>query len=50
MPADQLEGRLKSFKDYVPTALYSMWRAFLFDEPELDQYLALGKQHGYLTV
>ncbi len=37
-PAD-LPNRVANCLVSVPTALYSMWRAFLFDEPELDEYL-----------
>jgi hypothetical protein len=29
----------------VPTALYAMWRAYLFDEPELEQLLEAGRAH-----
>lgn len=37
--ADVAAARLNTCTTSVPTALYSMWRAFLFDEPTLDDYL-----------
>lgn len=38
-------ARLVVARDKVPTALYSMWRAFFFDEPELEQWLEVGRTH-----
>ncbi len=37
--AEIVEARLAACASHVPTALYAMWRAYLFDEPELDDYL-----------
>ena len=39
-------GRLKAMKTRVSTALYTMWRAYLFDEPELEDYLVAGRRHA----
>lgn len=45
VPQDQLSARYEACEKLIPTALYSMWRAFLFDEPELGSYLELGYRH-----
>lgn len=46
IPPEQLPRRLETAARRVPTALYAMWRAYLFDEPELEQYLAIGRAHA----
>jgi hypothetical protein len=43
--AEQLARRLETATRRVATALYTMWRAYLFDEPELEQVLAIGRGH-----
>ncbi|MDB4958399.1 MAG: hypothetical protein JWO36_5968 [Myxococcales bacterium] len=45
LPSEQVEARLEMCGKYIPTALYSMWRAYLFDEPELPQYLEIARRH-----
>lgn len=45
LPPEQLPGRLEIASRSVPTALYSTWRAYLFDEPELSQYLEVCRAH-----
>ena len=45
VPADQLAARYDTCEKFIPTALYSMWRAYLFDEPELARYLEIGRRH-----
>jgi len=45
VPQDQLPARFEACEKFIPTALYSMWRAFLFDEPELARYLDIGRRH-----
>jgi tetratricopeptide (TPR) repeat protein len=45
VPADQLRARLAACERYVPTALYSLWRAFWFEEPELARYLEVARAH-----
>jgi photosystem II stability/assembly factor-like uncharacterized protein len=45
VPAEQLPARFEACERIIPTALYSMWRAYLFDEPELGRYLELGRRH-----
>jgi hypothetical protein len=45
VPADQLRARLAACERYVPTALYSLWRAFWFEEPELARYLEIARAH-----
>ncbi len=35
------EQRLANCRAAVPTALYAMWRAYIFDEPELDDILTV---------
>lgn len=45
VPEEQLPARLEACEKFIPTALYSMWRAFLFDEPELARYLEIGRRH-----
>ncbi|HWU90385.1 MAG TPA: suppressor of fused domain protein [Kofleriaceae bacterium] len=47
---EQLPARLEACEKYIPTALYAMWRAYFFDEPELEQYLAIGRDHGARLV
>lgn len=44
-PHDQLPARYEACERFIPTALYSMWRAYLFDEPELARYLEIGRRH-----
>ncbi|HUJ59005.1 MAG TPA: suppressor of fused domain protein [Kofleriaceae bacterium] len=50
VPPDQLPARFEMCERYMPTALYAMWRAFLFDEPELARYLELGRSHAARIV
>lgn len=45
VPEDQLPARYEACERVIPTALYSMWRAYLFDEPELARYLEIGHRH-----
>lgn len=45
VPPEQLPARLEACEKVVPTALYSMWRAYFFDEPELPRYLEIGRRH-----
>ncbi|MFT3696301.1 MAG: suppressor of fused domain protein [Kofleriaceae bacterium] len=45
VPADQLAARYDACEKLTPTALYAMWRAFLFDEPELARYLEIARRH-----
>jgi len=45
LPHDQLAARFEACEKFIPTALYSMWRAFLFDEPELARYLEIGRRN-----
>ncbi len=45
VPQDQLPARYEACEKIIPTALYSMWRAFLFEEPELVVYLEIGRRH-----
>ncbi|HEY4176084.1 MAG TPA: suppressor of fused domain protein [Kofleriaceae bacterium] len=45
VPADQLEARFEACEKFIPTALYAMWRAYLFDEPELDRYMRIALVH-----
>jgi len=45
VPQDQLPARYEACERLIPTALYSMWRAYLFDEPELVAYLEIGRRH-----
>ena len=45
VPADQLRARLAACERYVPTALYSLWRAFWFDEPDRSSYLEVARAH-----
>jgi photosystem II stability/assembly factor-like uncharacterized protein len=45
VPQEQLPARFEACEKFIPTALYSMWRAFLFDEPELARYLDIGRCH-----
>jgi photosystem II stability/assembly factor-like uncharacterized protein len=48
--ADQLAARFEACAQVIPTALYAMWRAYLFDEPELARYLEIGRQHAARLV
>jgi photosystem II stability/assembly factor-like uncharacterized protein len=50
VPPDQLPARYEACEKAIPTALYSMWRAYLFDEPELAPYLEIGRCHKSLLV
>ncbi|HSD87502.1 MAG TPA: hypothetical protein VLB44_08300, partial [Kofleriaceae bacterium] len=45
LPEDQLAARFEACEKVIPTALYSMWRAYLFDELELARYLEIGRRH-----
>ena len=45
VPKDQLAARYDACERFIPTALYSMWRAYLFGEPELARYLEIGRRH-----
>ena len=45
VPADQLRARLAACERYVPTALYSLWRAFWFEEPDRAAYLEVARAH-----
>lgn len=45
LTSEVVQARLAIARDKVPTALYSMWRAFFFDEPELEQWLEVGRSH-----
>src|SRR6185503_12650149 len=45
IPPDQLAARFEACERVIPTALYAMWRAYLWDEPELDRYLEIGRRH-----
>ncbi|HUS32488.1 MAG TPA: hypothetical protein VMZ53_28500, partial [Kofleriaceae bacterium] len=45
VPNEQLSARFEACERIIPTALYSMWRAFVFDEPELARYLEIGSRH-----
>ncbi len=49
-PVDQLPARLEACESFIPTALYAMWRAYLFDEPELSRYLEMGHRHASAIV
>jgi photosystem II stability/assembly factor-like uncharacterized protein len=50
VPVDQLEARLDACARFIPAALYAMWRAFLFDEPELPRYLDVARRHDARLV
>ena len=50
IPEDQLPARYEACEKFIPTALYAMWRAFLFDEPELDKYLEIARRHAARLV
>ena len=50
VPAEQLPARLEACEAFIPTALYALWRAFVFDEVELPQYLAIGRRHAAAIV
>ncbi|MGE5184741.1 MAG: suppressor of fused domain protein, partial [Acidobacteriota bacterium] len=45
VPQDQLPARYEACEKFIPTALYSMWRAYLFEEPELAGYLEICRRH-----
>ena len=47
---EQLPARLEACERFIPTALYSLWRAFFFDEPELPRYLEVGRRHAARLV
>ncbi|MEM7609016.1 MAG: hypothetical protein AAF411_27015 [Myxococcota bacterium] len=42
---EQFAGRLEIAKGSAPTALYAMWRAYLFDEPELARCMEVAHAH-----
>ena len=50
VPAEQLPARYEACEKFIPTALYAMWRAYLFDEPELARYLEIGRVHAARLV
>jgi len=50
IPSEQLPARYEACEKFIPTALYAMWRAYLFDEPELDKYLEISRVHGARLV
>ncbi len=50
VPAEQLPARYEACEKFIPTALYAMWRAYLFDEPELDRYLEIARVHAARLV
>lgn len=50
IPADQLAARYDACEKLTPTALYAMWRAYLFDEPELARYLEIARRHKARVV
>lgn len=50
IPPEQLAARHEACERFIPTALYAMWRAYLFDEPELDRYLELSRRHAARLV
>lgn len=45
LSGDALARRMKAAATIAPTAVYSMWRAYLFDEPQLEESLRLGRAH-----
>jgi suppressor of fused len=47
---EQLPARIEACERFIPTALYSMWRAYFFDEPELPRYLEVGRSHAARLV
>ncbi|HWO21991.1 MAG TPA: suppressor of fused domain protein [Kofleriaceae bacterium] len=47
---EQLPARIEACERFIPTALYSMWRAYFFDEPELGRYLEVGRRHAARLV
>jgi suppressor of fused len=50
IPPDQLPARFEACERVIPTALYAMWRSYLWDEPELDRYLEIGRRHAARLV
>jgi photosystem II stability/assembly factor-like uncharacterized protein len=44
------EAWLKGCVEFPQTALYVMWRCYLFDHPHLETYLAIGRAHEALLV
>jgi photosystem II stability/assembly factor-like uncharacterized protein/tetratricopeptide (TPR) repeat protein len=50
VPPDQLPARYEACEKFIPTALYAMWRAYLFDEPELARYLEISRRHAARLV
>lgn len=47
---DALPHWLDQCRRHAPEALYWMWRTFLFGEPELDAFLAVGRGHAARLV
>jgi photosystem II stability/assembly factor-like uncharacterized protein/tetratricopeptide (TPR) repeat protein len=47
---EQLPARIEACEKFIPTALYSMWRAYFFDEPELERFLEVGRSHAARLV
>ncbi|MED5369552.1 MAG: hypothetical protein VX899_00935 [Myxococcota bacterium] len=45
VPDDALQGRLDMITKATPTALYSIWRAYLFDEPHLEPFMEAAAEH-----
>jgi photosystem II stability/assembly factor-like uncharacterized protein/tetratricopeptide (TPR) repeat protein len=50
LPQELLHARFEACERVIPTVLYAMWRAFIFDEPELDRYLEIARRHGSRLV
>ncbi|HLL21674.1 MAG TPA: suppressor of fused domain protein, partial [Kofleriaceae bacterium] len=50
VPEEQLAARFEACETFIPTVLYATWRAYLFDEPELDRYLAIARRHAARLV
>jgi hypothetical protein len=46
VPAEHFPRRLEAVRKFAHTALYAMWRAYLFDEPELEQILEASRAHA----
>lgn len=45
LPAEHVPARMEIASRSTSTALYATWRAYLFDEPELSQYLEICRKH-----
>lgn len=45
LPAEYVPARMEIASRSASTALYATWRAYLFDEPELAQYLEVSHKH-----